>query len=144
MVAGRGYPSGWAGSRLPVVPTLSSRLHDLVLIAGGFKGNLIEANVMAKTSPHIDPHRVITLTKSQLAIYYTEKIEIVAPNGQPLTAIGKSIDKKAESLRHEMMIDNFYLLEDLIRSCGDEGLEISGRGALGLANMFWQAQEMIG
>ncbi|PUA26448.1 MAG: hypothetical protein B0W54_22070 [Cellvibrio sp. 79] len=97
----------------------------------------------ANNTPHIDPHRVITLTKLQLAIYYTEKIEIVAPNGQPLTAIGKSIDKKAESLRREMMIDNFYLLEDLICSCGDEHLEISGRGALGLANAFWQAQEII-
>lgn len=102
----------------------------------------MKKNYDTKT-PHVDPHRVITLTKSQLAIYYTEKIEIVAPNGQPLTAIGKSIDKKAESLRREMMIDNFYLLEDLIRSCGDEGLEISGRGGLGLANAFWQAQEML-
>ena len=42
-----------------------------------------------------------------------------------------------------MIIDNFYLLEDLIRSCGSERLEISGRGAPGLANAFWQAQEMI-
>lgn len=96
-----------------------------------------------KSSP-FHPSRVITLTHEQMAEYLTDKIDICGPDGELLTGIGKTINDKAEEFRREMAVDNFYLLESLIRNCDSRPLEISERGVLGLANAFWQVQEMIG
>jgi hypothetical protein len=101
-----------------------------------------KTSALKKSSP-FHPCRVITLTHEQLTEYLTGKIDICGPDGEVLTGIGKLIDDKAQEFQREMAADNFGLLENLIRSCGSNPLEISERGALGLANAFWQAQEMI-
>lgn len=96
-----------------------------------------------KLSP-FHPCRVITLDESQYAIYLSGKIDICNPQGEVIAGIGRVIDDKVAEFNREMAVDNFHLLEDLIRSCNGNQLEISDRGALGLANAFWQAQKMIG
>lgn len=97
----------------------------------------------AKKSPAFNTRRVITLDESQYAIYLTGKIDICCPDGEVIDGVGKLISDKAFALQKEFAVDNLRLIEDLIRSCGDKPLEISDRGALGLANAFWQAQKII-
>ncbi len=103
----------------------------------------MKKSAIKKSSP-FHPCRVITLTKEQLAEYLTGKIDICGPDGELLTGIGRIINDEIDRQRREFAVDNFRLIEDLIRSCGNKQLDISNRGALGLANAFWQAQEIIG
>lgn len=105
---------------------------------------------MNKNTAHKNPpatfpekfRREIQLDESQMAIYKNGSIDILDPAGKPIDRIGQSTKWLNDSDSREDVVNNLRLIEELLLNSID-GVELSERAVVGLADTFARAQRMI-
>ncbi len=145
-----GLPFGVGRFSIPVGPNPVQSPPWLGPHAGGFIGNLIEANAMTATSARKKSsatsatklRREIKLDESQFAIYKTGSIDILNPSGQAIDVIGDGTKKLNELGSRDEIANSLRLVYELL-SGNVEGVQLSPFAAAGLVDLLSRTEQMI-